>query len=294
MIRTSLALAGLLVAATPVVGAEPEVGVAAAVNPQATGTPPGAESRIIEVGLDMIRDERIATGPEGRTQMLFIDGSALTVGPNSELTLDEFVFDAETGAGKLAFSTGKGLFRFVGGKISKTAEVTFRTPTALIGVRGGIAIVEVDEAATRAQFLFGDRMTVAAGGVVREVGRAGFEVTAGPNRPPSAPAPLSRGEVAGKLVRLEGVPGSSGGARERPMDANVVGRPIAGMGSAMAPRAAAPQAGPGPAGRGGSAPGMGGPGQGPAMGPPPPMMMQPPGIVPEASHRAPLPASPTQ
>jgi hypothetical protein len=260
--------------------AEPEVGVAAAVNPEATGTPPGAESRVIEVGLDMIRDERVATGRQGRTQMLFVDGSTLTVGPDSEVTLDEFVYDPAVGTGKLAFSASRGLFRFVGGKISKTAEVTFRTPSALVGVRGGIAIIEVG-GTTRAQFLFGERMTVLSAGVLREVGRPGFEVTAFPNRPPGAPAPVSGGEVAGRLSRLEGVASSSGGARERPMDASLAGRPIAGLGSRNPPARLSPasQAGEGPR-------------RGPGPGPTRPMQMQPPRIVPEAAQRAALPSSP--
>ena len=283
MIRSCIALAALLAAASAA-AAEPEVGVAAAVNPEATGTPPGAESRIIEVGLDMVRDERVVTGARGRTQMLFVDGSALTVGPDSEVTLDEFVYDPARGTGKLAFSASRGLFRFVGGKISKTAEVTFRTPSALVGVRGGIAIIEVGES-TRAQFLFGERMTVLAAGVLQEIGRPGFEVTAFPNRAPGAPAAVNRGEMRGRLSRLEGLAGSSGGARERPMDANLAGRPIAGLGSRNAPDRVSPasQAGEGPRRGAGSASGA---------GPARPMQMQPPRIVSEAAQRAALPTSP--
>jgi hypothetical protein len=281
MIRSCIALAALLAAASAA-AAEPEVGVAAAVNPQATGTPPGEASRVIEVGLDMVRDERVVTGGEGRTQMLFVDGSALTVGPDSDVTLDEFVYDPDAGTGKLAFSASRGLFRFVGGKISKSAAVTFRTPTALIGVRGGIAIIEVGEV-TRAQFLFGERMTVEAEGVVREVGRPGFQVIAAPHRAPAAPSPVSRGDVAGRLSLLEGVAGSNGGARQRPMDASVASRPIAGLGSRNPPdRMAAPM------------PARMGPGRGPGAGPGPagPLPMQPPRIVSDAAQRSALSSNP--
>jgi hypothetical protein len=226
------------VAAGPAAPAQ-EIGVAAAVNPDAFGTPPGQSERVIRIGLDMLSDERVVTGPNGRTQMLFLDGSALTIGPSSEVVLDEFVFDPETGAGKLALTASKGLFRFVGGKISKGSPVTIRTPTATIGVRGGIAVVEVG-AATRAQFLFGDQMTVAAGGQVREVTRPGFEVTAGPNSPPSPPAPLTQQSVAGNMGGLEGVRGSTAGAPERPTDENVAGTQISQLGSVKAPQRVAP------------------------------------------------------
>jgi hypothetical protein len=280
MIRWCIALAALLAAASAA-AAEPEVGVAAAVNPEATGTPPGGASRVIEIGLDMMRDERVVTGADGRTQMLFLDGSALTVGPDSDVTLDEFVYDPASGAGKLAFSASRGLFRFVGGRISKTAEVTFRTPSALLGGRGGLAIIEVGEA-TRAQFLYGERMTVEADGVEREVGRPGFEVIAAPHRAPGAPAPFGRGAVAGRLSRLEGLAGSDGGARQRPVDANFAARPIAGLGSRNPPDRIAPA----PAGMG---PGRNPPGN--RTGPMRPLRMQPPRIVPGAAQ---LSAAPPQ
>jgi len=215
-------------------GQAPQVGVAAAVNPEATGTPPGAAQRVIQVGLDMQRNERVATGPQGRTQMLFLDGSALTVGPSSDVVLDEFVYDPAAETGKIALSATRGLFRVVGGKISKSEAIKIRTPTALIGVRGGIAVIEVGQS-TRAQFLFGQQMTVESGGVVREVGRPGFEVTAGPNAAPSAPAPLTEQSVS--LGGFEGVSGSTGGAAQAPTDENVAQTQINALGSSNAPAA---------------------------------------------------------
>lgn len=214
------------------------------------GTPPGAATRVIRVGLDMLRNERVATGADGRTQMLFLDGSALTVGPNSEITLDEFVFEPGTGKGKLALSASRGLLRFVGGKISKGSPVEIRTPSATIGVRGGIALVEVG-ATTRAQFLFGDQMTVSSAGVTREVSRPGFEVTAARGAAPSAPAAVSEAGVARNLGGLEGVSGSTGGAPKPPTDENVAGTQIAQLGSGSAPMRIAARrraAGPGPGG----------------------------------------------
>src|SRR5436190_1628489 len=117
-----------------------EVGVTAAVNPQATGTPPERATRTLSVGIDMFRNEKITTGPEGKTQLLFVDGSALSIGPNSDVVLDEFVYDPATGNGKLAMTATKGVFRLVGGKISKNEPVTLKTPTATIGIRGGVVL----------------------------------------------------------------------------------------------------------------------------------------------------------
>ncbi len=126
------------------------VGIAAAVNPATNGTAPDGADRVIVVGAKMLRNERVVTSDAGRTQLLFLDGSALTIGPNSNVVLDEFVYDPSAQTGKLAFSATKGLFRLVGGKISKTTAVTFTTPTALIGIRGGIGIITVREVGKQA------------------------------------------------------------------------------------------------------------------------------------------------
>ena len=112
------------------------------------GTPPAQPTRTLRVGIDVFGSERVTTGPADRAHLVFLDGSGLTVGANSELTIDKFVFDANRNAGELAVNATKGAFRFVGGAISKKGEVIIRTPSAHIGVRGGIATVTVG---TRAQ-----------------------------------------------------------------------------------------------------------------------------------------------
>ncbi|MDA1060116.1 MAG: FecR domain-containing protein, partial [Proteobacteria bacterium] len=182
-----------------------EIGVTAAVNPNATGAAPLSEPRLLEVGVNVFANERIVTTAVGQAQMPFIDESAFTVGPNSEVVLDEFVFDPDTGTGKLALTAAKGVFRFVGGKISKNSPVTLKTPTAVIGIRGGIALVNVQpDGATRATFLFGDQMTVVAGGVTQIATRPGFAITAAtPDQAPSPPARAAPAQLNAALNSLE-------------------------------------------------------------------------------------------
>ncbi len=180
-----------------------QAGVASAVVPQSLGTPPAEDTRVLQVGVDMFTDERVQTGPRGKTQLLFLDGSALSVGPNSDLVLDTFVYDSETKTGTLALSTTKGLFRFVGGRISKKSPVTLRTPTATIGIRGGIITARVSATLTRSTFHFGDEMTVSAGGVTKSTSRPGNAITATPEAPPSDPQPASGDQLAEDLGGLE-------------------------------------------------------------------------------------------
>ena len=180
-----------------------EIGVAAAVNPDAEGTPPSRETRVLNVGLNVFNNEVIKTSAKGQAQMLFADQSALTIGPNSEVVLDEFVYDPNTKTGKIALSATKGLFRLVGGRISKNTPVTLKTPTATIGIRGGIAFVGVQSTGeTNATFLFGDSMSVSNESGTQVARRPGFEINvSAANVAPSVPVPASAQSLSGALAR---------------------------------------------------------------------------------------------
>jgi hypothetical protein len=117
--------------------AQQNVGVNAAVNADASGTPPGAQMRRLVIGQEVVHNERIVTDSKGQTQILFLDGSSVSVGPNADLMIDEFIYDPATGTGKMTITAVQGAMRFVGGKLSKQENaVTLRIGTATIGMRG--------------------------------------------------------------------------------------------------------------------------------------------------------------
>src|ERR1700680_4971410 len=118
------------------------VGTAAAVNPDSTGKPPGGSVRTLRIGSDVVHNERIHTDGSGSVQLLFVDKTAMSIGPNSDVTIDEYVFDPNTNTGRMAVTVGKGVMRFVGGQVSHNGEATVTTPSASIGVRGGTAIFD--------------------------------------------------------------------------------------------------------------------------------------------------------
>ena len=77
------------------------VGVASAASGEPRGTPPAQNERILRVGIDVFANERVRTGANDRAHLVFNDGSALSVGVNSELTIDRFVYDPTTREGDL-------------------------------------------------------------------------------------------------------------------------------------------------------------------------------------------------
>ena len=176
----------------PAFGASEQVGVTAAVNPDATGQIPNEPLRELMVGHDVIRNERIKTASIGQAQLLFTDQSTLTVARNSEILIDEFVFDPNKQTGNLAATVTTGVFRYVGGKISKQKDVTFYTPTGSVSVRGGIVLFKVDGTTVTALFLFGEMMQLRKPmATYRKRSRANTSITSIGGGPPSPPVPVN-------------------------------------------------------------------------------------------------------
>ncbi len=211
--------------------AQQRIGVSSAVNPDVTGIPPNAAPRRLVLGQDVVFRERITTGPGGQTQVLFVDQSSMTVGPNSDMVIDEFVYDPNAGAGKLAASLTRGVFRYVGGKLSKQDNaVTFQTPAATIGIRGGLILVDLaPDGRLEVIFGYGTGVTITGlNGISQTITRPGFQVTvAGRGAAPSAPAPAPPGATTAILAQLDGQPGRSGGARTIPTDTMVANSGVA-------------------------------------------------------------------
>ena len=182
-----LLIAGLAGSVT----AQQRVGVNSAVNPIATGTAPGAAPRRLVLGQEVVFNERITTAATGQTQILFVDGSSLTLGPTADMVIDEFVFDPTAGTGKLAASLTRGVFRYVGGKLSKQDNaVTMRTPSATIGIRGGLILIDLAlDGTLKVIFGYGAGVTITGlNGIAQTITRPGFQVTvAGRGASPTPP-----------------------------------------------------------------------------------------------------------
>ena len=177
MKTTALCVVSLLAMLTLPALADPRVGVTSATAGGPTGKPPAQAERVLHVGVDVQANEIVTTGANDRAHLLFLDGSSLTVGPLARLSIDRFVYDPNGKVGALAISASQGVFRFVGGKISKTTPVTVVTPSATLTIRGGIMIVSTDATRTVAMFVFGNDMTVTANGHTTTVLRPGWQVT---------------------------------------------------------------------------------------------------------------------
>ena len=89
----------------------------------------------------------LRTGADGSLGVIFKDDTLLSVGPNSELVIDEFLF--APAQGKLSFVARmlRGTAVYLSGIIAKLSpeSVRFETPVASVGIRGTKFAVKVDE-----------------------------------------------------------------------------------------------------------------------------------------------------
>ena len=94
-----------------------------------------ADHRIINVSDRVFQKEIIETNSVSTTQIVFLDETVLTIGPESRLILDEMVFDRNATEGKVVMTALKGLFTFVSGSLP-SESYQINTPTTTIGMRG--------------------------------------------------------------------------------------------------------------------------------------------------------------
>jgi len=204
----ALALAALSLSTTAFAA---PIGVTSAADGDPLGKPPAASERVLHVGVDVQAAELVTTGSNDRAQLLFLDGTSLTVGPNAEMRIDRFVFDPASATGELGVTLGKGVLRMVGGKISKTKAVTVTTPGGTTGIRGGIAIIDAQPGQTSSTFMFGRDMTVSGQGTTQTVTRPGYQVVQRFGAPPQPPLPVSERALNAQIMQLEGRRNAQGG-----------------------------------------------------------------------------------
>ena len=181
--------AGVALLAAMAGGSEAQqVGTAGAVNPAAQ-----ASGRVLNVGGNILFKERISTTAAGSVQVIFVDKTTLNIGPNSDMVIDEFVYNPNTKSGKMTATLTKGVLRVVGGNVTHTEGATVKTPVASVGVRGGVATIShSQQTGTQAINHFG-RLEVSSGNSTETIRRPGFAVqVTTAQAAPSAPARTTR------------------------------------------------------------------------------------------------------
>jgi len=105
-------------------------------------------------------DEAITSN--GRMAITFLDDSTVKLTEHSQLTIDEYIFDPDPSKSKMALTFGLGTARFISGKLDRR-NISLKTPTADIAIRGTDFTATVDELGRSLIILLPDQYGVSSG-----------------------------------------------------------------------------------------------------------------------------------
>jgi ferric-dicitrate binding protein FerR (iron transport regulator) len=134
LVRYAAVFAATVALTLPAPAATPDIGTTLLVVRTVTGELATQVRRLV-INDGVQQNELIATAPDSASQLEFIDGTKLTLGPRARVTLDRFVFDPKPTKGAFFLSVGEGVFRFVTGAMAHE-NYAIHTPNGTAGVRG--------------------------------------------------------------------------------------------------------------------------------------------------------------
>jgi hypothetical protein len=201
------------------------IGVVAATGGKVELTTPGQVGRIAQSGQAIFLGDEVKTDAQGHLQILLLDETVFTIGPNSAITIDKFVYDPKSQKGEIKASITQGVFRYVSGKIAakNPDSVKVKLPAASIGFRGTIVGGSVGANGQGLVGLLGPgnnndtgartgSFTInGAGGDHQNVNRTGFGVEVGAGGGLSGVFQLSDTQINGLTQGLGGGQGGGGG-----------------------------------------------------------------------------------
>lgn len=103
---------------------------------------PAAIGDVLQVG------DTVTTGEQSTLGIMLEDDTALSLGPNSRLELNDFAFAPKDELFSVAIRLLKGSFAYMSGVIGRLApeKVRIETPDAVIAIHGTHFVVKVEEA----------------------------------------------------------------------------------------------------------------------------------------------------
>ena len=106
----------------------------------------GGDKLLAELALDILSYDSVFTG-NGRIAIQFVDASIIKLTEHSKIVIDEYIYDPDPTKSKLALNMASGTARFITGALGKIDKrnISIRTPSANIAIRGTDFTTTVDE-----------------------------------------------------------------------------------------------------------------------------------------------------
>jgi len=104
-----------------------------------------AANAFFSAGQVIFEADSLRTGADGRLGLTLKDDTRVSLGPGSEVRLDQFVYAPAEGRLGFVLQVVRGAVAYVSGRIAKLAPDSIRleTPAAVVGVRGTTIALQV-------------------------------------------------------------------------------------------------------------------------------------------------------
>jgi len=137
----------LLAAATPALAQEQAAAGRIKVVSGAAFIVRGMETIPARAGELVFAADGLRTGEAGSVGVTLKDDTRLSLGPNSEVRLERYVYAPGTGGLGMVLKFVRGVSAYVSGRLARLAPESIRleTPAAIVGVRGTTLAIRVEE-----------------------------------------------------------------------------------------------------------------------------------------------------
>ncbi|SCA55257.1 hypothetical protein MTBPR1_10504 [Candidatus Terasakiella magnetica] len=128
------------------------IGTVESISGTVSVTHADGSSDVLQVGAKIYQGDTIETDATGGVGITLADTSSFSLGENSEMVMDEMVYDPGNQDGQAVLSLLEGTASYVSGHIAKLNPdaVSINTPVATIGIRGTKVFLEYVEGRFRA------------------------------------------------------------------------------------------------------------------------------------------------
>ncbi len=184
----------------------------AALRHQVTAINSSGKERSLRVSSEIYKGDTIQTGKKGRLQILFPDNTIVSLGRDTTFVINDYLWQPDKQDGEFRSEVKEGIFRVMGGKLTKTVPKNFttKTPAATIGIRGSIYAGVVTDDLLSIVFLGGRGIFVRNEFGSVEIPKPGYGTIVRAGAPPPPPTIFSGDDLAPFTSGLTG-PGDDEG-----------------------------------------------------------------------------------
>ncbi|RCK52375.1 hypothetical protein TH25_07715 [Thalassospira profundimaris] len=137
---------GSILSSQPAFARGEQAGVSAAVRGEVElAEAKGIVGTQVESGQPIYLGDYITSSAGSGMQILLMDETVFTIGPNSEIAIDDFVYDPSNNQGHMTASITRGVVRVLTGKLAHNDPKTMKInlPVGSIGIRGTQFLVSI-------------------------------------------------------------------------------------------------------------------------------------------------------